>query len=99
MQNRAKVKVGSNAAAVKKLQRLALNEHLERQNEIIDLELFTHTYFENMQPTMFVLAIHLSGHENNSTMFDSKLYCQFPSDACRITRTCFAEELEIQVLL
>ena len=40
---------------------------------------------------MFVYAVYFSGFENNSTMFSTELYQQFPHDAHRITTDFFKE--------
>ena len=56
-------------------------------------------HFYSIVPTNFANAIYLSGHENNSTLFKSELYKQFPYDVYVVMIVCFAGELEILVLL
>ena len=70
-----------------------------KENEIIDLDPFTHTHFDNIELITFVHAVFLLGHKNNSTIFNSELCWQFLYDICGLTTTCFAGESEILVVL
>ena len=58
---------------------------MEREDEILDLEPFTHEHFDNIHPATFGNTVSLSKYENSSTMFDNELYWQFLYNSSGIT--------------
>ena len=54
-------------------------------------------HYRQLEPTSFMHAIYIAGHENISSTFNGETYEQFPYDMLGMTITNAAEEFNIQV--
>ena len=46
------------------------------------LEVFMYVYYSQLEPTSFIHAINIAGHENIPTTFNGEAYQQLPYDSC-----------------
>ena len=67
----------------------------ERYNDILDHETFAYMYFKRVEAASFTHALYITGHENNTAIFNHEVYQQFPYDITDLTLVNFAGKLNI----
>ena len=77
----------------------AVNLRTVGHNGVIDQETFTNLYQCNIEPSSFIHALYITGHENNATIFSGEVFWQFPYHSRGLTIENYARELNIPAFL
>ena len=65
----------------------------------MDQETFAYMHYQHLEVKSFIHALYITGHENNTTIFNKDVYQPCPYHMTKLTIGNFARELSISLFL